>query len=159
MEDTQNDHHLPWIDAPCNILPCGFRMTMREVREQTRTTCQKLVNNLKHLGLQSHTTTICNLIVTTMDCNLAVTARTPFWKPIFQSVNQHLHDRTWEEVLCSDEILWLWRVTVKENICSQELAVSLHPYCLPRECLHAIAIVVYIPPWEHMAMHVTSFST
>lgn len=38
-----------------------------------------------------------------MNWNLAVNARTPLWMPIFQSVNQHLHERAWEEVLCSDE--------------------------------------------------------
>ncbi len=54
--------HLPRTGAPCKISPRGVSMILRKVRDQTRTTREDLVNDLKRPGTTVSTVTISNTL-------------------------------------------------------------------------------------------------
>ncbi len=50
MEETQITVSLPRTGAPCKISPCGDSLIIKTVRNQSRTACDDLVNDLKAAG-------------------------------------------------------------------------------------------------------------
>ncbi len=54
--------NLPQTGAPCKISPRGVSMILRKVRDQTRTTREDLVNDLKRPGTTVSTVTISNTL-------------------------------------------------------------------------------------------------
>ncbi len=54
--------NLPRTGAPCQISPRGVSMILRKVRDQSRTTREDLVNDLKRAGTTVSTVTITNTL-------------------------------------------------------------------------------------------------
>ncbi len=101
--------NLPRTGAPCKISPRGVSMIPRKVRDQTRTTREDLVNELKRPGTTVSTVTISN----TLHCHglKSCSARkVPLLKPAhvqarrkFAKDNLDDPEEAWEKVMWSDE--------------------------------------------------------
>ena len=99
----------PWSGAPNKISPRGVSMIMRTVRNQSRTTLQELVNDLKAAGTTVTKKTIGNTLHRNglKSCS---TRKVPLLKKAhvqacLKFANEHLNvlESDWEKVLWSDE--------------------------------------------------------
>uniref|UniRef100_A0AAY5KC01 Transposase Tc1-like domain-containing protein n=1 Tax=Esox lucius TaxID=8010 RepID=A0AAY5KC01_ESOLU len=91
--------NLPRSEAPCKISPCGASMIMRKVKDQTRTTRQDLVNDLKRAG-----TTVSKEAISNTLCRHGLKSCSAC-KASLKFANDHLDvpKEEWEKVMWSDE--------------------------------------------------------
>ncbi len=101
--------NLPRTGAPCKISPRGVSMILRKVRDQSRTTREDLVNDLKSAGTTVSTVTISNTLHRHgfKSCSAR---KVPLLKPAhvqarLKIAKDHLDDseEAWEKVMWSDE--------------------------------------------------------
>ncbi len=101
--------NLPRTGAPCKISPRGVSMILRKVRDQTRTTREDLVNDLKRAGTTVSTVTISNTLhrhgLKSCSARKVTLLKPAHIQACLKFAKNHLDDpeEAWEKVMWSDE--------------------------------------------------------
>ncbi|KAI4876197.1 hypothetical protein NFI96_002763 [Prochilodus magdalenae] len=113
--------NLPRTGAPRKISPCGVSVILRKVRNQTRTTREELVNDLKRAGTTVSKVTVGNTL-RHHSLKSCMAQKVPLLKSAhvqacLKFVHDHLDDpeESWEKVLWSDGLNSTRRVWRTKN--------------------------------------------